>query len=74
VEVASALDQPVSGVKWQKAARSQGNGGACAELAAVAHLVAVRDSKDPDGPNLVFSLTAWSAFCEGAKTGTFDLI
>ncbi|MFF0521836.1 DUF397 domain-containing protein [Actinomadura nitritigenes] len=38
---------------WRKASRSASNGGECVELASAAGVVAVRDSKDPDGPKLV---------------------
>ncbi|GAA2139779.1 hypothetical protein GCM10009802_49810 [Streptomyces synnematoformans] len=32
-------------------------------------LVPVRDSKDPDGPALVFEAAAWSAFVTAVKAG-----
>lgn len=35
---------------WRKASRSTENGGNCVELASVDDLIAVRDSKDPEGP------------------------
>ncbi len=51
---------------WRKSSRS-GDVGACVEVAVIddsiaAMDVAVRDSKDPAGPVLRFSPTAWSAF------------
>jgi hypothetical protein len=36
--------------------------GVYVEMAPVAPGVAVRDSKDPDGPVLLFSPAAWTAF------------
>jgi len=33
---------------------------------------AVRDSKDPDGPKLVFTRAEWVAFLGGVKDGEFD--
>lgn len=58
VEVAA-----LSGVTWRKSSYSSGNGGNCVEVAADGPgVVAVRDSKDPDGPALVFSPADWSAF------------
>ncbi len=33
--------------------------------------MAVRDSKDPNGPALVFPAAAWSAFVASIKTGEF---
>ena len=31
--------------------------------------VAVRDSKDPDGPNLIFTVADWTAFTAAVRTG-----
>lgn len=48
---------------WRKSSRSGGNGGDCVEVATnLPGLVAVRDSKDPGGPVLVFEPAAWRAF------------
>ncbi len=45
--------------KWRKARRSLSNGGECVELAdAASAVVAVRDSKDPDGPVLLLTRAA----------------
>ncbi|TDE37798.1 DUF397 domain-containing protein [Actinomadura sp. 6K520] len=44
--------------KWRKARRSLSNGGECVELADAAGAVAVRDSKDPDGPVLLLTRAA----------------
>jgi Domain of unknown function (DUF397) len=38
-----------------------------------ASAVAVRDSKDPDGPRLVVTPDEWRAFAAGVKAGEFDL-
>ncbi|WP_433135919.1 DUF397 domain-containing protein [Actinomadura nitritigenes] len=38
---------------WRKSSRSGSTGGECVELASAPGIVAVRDSKDPDGPKLV---------------------
>lgn len=46
---------------WRKSTRS-GDQGACVEMAVVPHTVAVRDSKDPLGPVLLFPPAAWTAF------------
>jgi hypothetical protein len=35
--------------------------------------VAVRHSKDPDGPKLVFTTEEWEAFTAGIRAGEFDL-
>ncbi|WP_329499327.1 DUF397 domain-containing protein [Kitasatospora herbaricolor] len=47
-------------------------GGECVEVAGIAGKgQAVRDSKDPDGPILVFPAAAWAAFVAGVKAGEF---
>nr|MDT0657609.1 DUF397 domain-containing protein [Micromonospora sp. DSM 115978] len=51
---------PLDGV-FRKSSRSGGSG-ECVEVAAVPGVVRVRDSKDPAGPVLAFSPTAWRAF------------
>jgi Domain of unknown function (DUF397) len=59
---------------WRKASYSTGNGGACVEVAGnLPGAVAVRDSKDPAGPALVFPREAFDAFCAGVKRGEFGL-
>ncbi|MEU7618810.1 DUF397 domain-containing protein [Micromonospora rifamycinica] len=53
----------LSGAQWRKSSRSNGQGGACVEVADnLAGMVAVRDSKDPDGPVLAFESQTWRAF------------
>ena len=56
---------------WCKAQSSVGDG-ACVELAPTDGMVAVRDSKDPDGPVLRYTAAEWHAFLDGAKKGEFD--
>lgn len=58
---------------WKKSSYSAGNGGSCVEVAVTAAALKVRDSKDPNGPQLTFSMTGWTAFVEGVKNGQFDL-
>ncbi len=53
---------------WRKSSRS-GDEGACVEMAVLPEAVAVRDSKDPAGPTLVFSPTAWAAFTGAPPRG-----
>lgn len=58
---------------WRKSTRSNA-GGDCVEVAGnLPGEVGVRDSKDPTGPVLVFTPSAWAAFVEGVKDGEFDL-
>jgi Domain of unknown function (DUF397) len=61
-------------VTWRKSSYSGSSGGGCVEVAQFpASAIAVRDSKDPDGPRLVFTLDEWQAFVASVKTGGFDL-
>lgn len=56
------MSTDLSGAVWRKSTRSSGNG-ACVEVAGnMPEVVAVRDSKDPDGPVLVVGAAAWTAF------------
>jgi hypothetical protein len=50
---------------WRKSSRSGANDSNCVEVADVAVGVAVRDSKDPAGPTLLFDRASWSAFVNG---------
>jgi hypothetical protein len=64
----------LTGAVWHKSTRSGGNGGDCVEVAVnLPGLVAVRDSKDPDGGTLVFTPSEWAAFLDGVREGEFDL-
>lgn len=53
---------------WRKSSRSTNNGGNCVEVASLLRVVAVRDSKDPDGGHLTFSRTDWSEFTQRLKS------
>jgi hypothetical protein len=35
-------------------------------------MLAMRDSKDPDGPVLMYTPAEWHAFLDGVKKGEFD--
>ncbi|MEV0697114.1 DUF397 domain-containing protein [Saccharopolyspora sp. NPDC050389] len=47
---------------WRKSSYNQGNGGVCVEVAVQPTVVGVRDSKDPDGPVLVFDSGSFARF------------
>ena len=53
---------------WFKSSYSNGQGGACVEVAACPGIVHVRDSKDRTGPELRFSSAAWAEFVAFAAT------
>jgi hypothetical protein len=61
----------LSGATWRKATRSGGNG--CVEVGLVDGQIAVRDSKDREGPVLLFTANEWEAFLGGARDGEFEL-
>ncbi|WP_141206411.1 DUF397 domain-containing protein [Streptomyces griseorubiginosus] len=47
---------------WFKSSYSDGEGGQCLEVAVTPDTIHLRDSKQPTGPHLALSPTAWSAF------------
>jgi hypothetical protein len=62
----------LSSASWRKSTRSGAAQGDCVEIARLHTSVAVRDSKHPVGPVLLFSLCEWQSFVAGAKAGEFD--
>jgi len=56
---------------WRKSSFS-GESGNCVEMKATGGAFAVRDSKNPEGPLLVFSAAEWLAFTQGVRAGEFD--
>ncbi|GAA1764544.1 DUF397 domain-containing protein [Luedemannella helvata] len=63
----------LSAARWQKSQRSNPHGN-CVEMAALpdGRGVAVRNSKDPEGPALLFTWAEIAAFVHGARDGDFD--
>ena len=60
------------GVTWQKSGRSNPSGN-CVELAKLPHGgIAVRNSRDPQGPALIYTRAEIEAFILGARDGDFD--
>jgi Domain of unknown function (DUF397) len=57
---------------WKKSVRSGGNSDNCVEVAFVDGAIAVRDSKNPTGPALLYTRDEWEAFVGGVKDGEFD--
>jgi hypothetical protein len=62
----------LAGVTWQKSESSNPNG-ACVEVALLPDGgIAVRNSRFPTGPALVYTRAEIAAFLAGAKGGEFD--
>jgi hypothetical protein len=58
--------------RWRKSAHSNPSGN-CVELAPLpGGGVAVRNSRHPNGPALIYSRGEMAAFIQGAKNGDFD--
>ncbi|MGX1885595.1 DUF397 domain-containing protein [Streptomyces sp. NPDC055287] len=61
-------DYDLTTANWHKSSYSGGEGGNCLEVSdSHPHIVPVRDSKNPNGPALVFRTAAWSAFVADLK-------
>ncbi len=63
---------PLRGVIWRKSHHSNPSGN-CVEVAELADgRIAVRNSRQPSGPALIYTRGEMAAFIEGAKGGEFD--
>ncbi|REE97794.1 DUF397 domain-containing protein [Thermomonospora umbrina] len=63
----------MSCAQWRKSSHSDEHGGACVEVAVVAPVVAIRDSKNPDGPKLLVDRVAFAAFAGTIRADGHDL-
>jgi len=60
------------GVTWIKSSYSGPTGGNCVEVAFLSDgQIAVRNSRHPAGPALIFTAAEWDAFLGGARDGEF---
>ncbi|MGK4580946.1 DUF397 domain-containing protein [Kitasatospora sp. HPMI-4] len=67
-------DLDLSRAAWIKSSHSS-DAGQCIEVApGYAGIMPVRDSKDPEGPTLVFPADTWQGFLAGIKAGEFPII
>ncbi|BBA96883.1 hypothetical protein RVR_2386 [Actinacidiphila reveromycinica] len=64
-----ATDLP--NAKWRKSSFSNG-GEQCVEVAQTRRGIAIRDSKDPNGPALLFTPAAFTEFLAKVNTRQFD--
>ncbi|MEU9074022.1 DUF397 domain-containing protein [Kitasatospora sp. NPDC048538] len=66
------MDVELTGACWRKSSHSSG-GGQCIEVAdGFPGVMPVRDSKDPEGPALLFHSSAWQSFVTAVRAGEFD--
>ncbi|MCW2901021.1 MAG: hypothetical protein JWO67_3286 [Streptosporangiaceae bacterium] len=62
----------MNGTAWRKSRRSSTNGGNCVEVARVTGSIATRDSKNPEGSRLTFTMEEFGAFLAEVKAGKLD--
>lgn len=62
----------LTGLRWEKSRRSNSQG-ACVEMAKLpGGDIAVRNSRDPGGPALIYTPAEIEALIGGARDGDFD--
>ncbi|MFF5634623.1 DUF397 domain-containing protein [Streptomyces sp. NPDC012825] len=64
-----ATNQNLTGAHWRKSSYSADNGGQCIEVADLTAHVAVRDSKNPEGPAFLAAPAAFAVFVSAAAEG-----
>jgi hypothetical protein len=63
------MDTTEGSIQWRRSSRC--DSGSCVEVAHVDCTIAIRDSKDVNGPVLTFSTQEWAAFIAGVRNGEF---
>jgi hypothetical protein len=74
INLVKPLESSSASPSWFKSSYSDGDGGSCIEVSAdllPSSVVPVRDSKDPQGPQLHFSTEAWASFAAATARGEF---
>jgi Domain of unknown function (DUF397) len=64
--------EELDNASWRKSSWSGGSDSGCVSIASLGAHRAIRDSKDVDGPALVFNTTALRTFFTRIKHGDFD--
>lgn len=58
---------------WRKSSFSDNGHGGCIEVSdGYRHGIPVRDSKNPQGPAIIFETSSWSAFVAAVRGGDLD--
>jgi hypothetical protein len=73
VHDSKGLRVDLGGANWRKSSASGPYSDNCVEVAFVEQAIAVRDSKHPEGPVLLFTQGEWDAFVAGVLNGEFNL-
>jgi hypothetical protein len=69
---APSLSAQLRQARWQKS-RYSNSQGSCVEMALLpGGAIAVRNSRDPNGPTLIYTQAEIQALLQGAKDGDFD--
>jgi hypothetical protein len=69
------MSETLPPIAWHISSKSDNQGGNCVEAGPLADgsgRVALRHSKNPDGPVIVYTRAEWDAFIGGAKDSEFD--
>ena len=66
-------DEGWDDAQWRKSTKSGDGAGSCVEVAFTDDAVAIRDSKNPNGPVLVVSKDAWREFLSAVKDSDGEL-
>lgn len=69
---ANGVASRANAARWRRASKCDNSSGNCVEVAMIGNATAVRDSKDADGPVLVYTRSEWATFVEGVKNNEFD--
>ena len=73
-------DMDLTSAVWQRASTTADPDEACVEVAIMPgtkegsdQVIAMRDSRSPEGPVLIFTPDEWRAFTAGVQDGEFDV-